>query len=120
MEEQQQSGDTEEDSFWVEFNSSVQCCTNQSVTPMAATIIQFDKYIQIQPLGRKADPFRWWQEHKIYYPRLYQIMLRRLCMVQSSVPCEHIFSRAGNTLTNLRRRLTSSKLRKIMFFIYNL
>ena len=116
---QQQSGDTEEDSFWDEFDSSVQRSTSQP-TPLASTIIQFDKYIEVQPLGRKADPFKWWQEHKIYYPRLYQLMLRRLCIVGSSVPCERVFSRAGNTLTELRRRLTSRKLRKIMFLNYNL
>ncbi len=41
------------------------------------------------------------------------------CNVATSVPCERIFSKTGNILTEKRKRLKSKKVSQIVFINYN-
>jgi len=42
------------------------------------------------------------------YPPLFQLMKKQLCILATSVPCEQIFSKAGQTITEKRSRLDSN------------
>ncbi|KAL4085299.1 hypothetical protein QTP88_027158 [Uroleucon formosanum] len=64
--------------------------------PTAAGLIELDKYMQEPLIDRHDDPLKWWYERKSIYPRLYTFVLKRLCITATSVPCERIFSEAGN------------------------
>lgn len=71
-------------------------------------------------LSRDMDPLKWWSERKHIYPRLYEMMKRRLCVPATSVPSERVFSKAGQILTQRRSRLTTSKVEKNIFIQANL
>jgi predicted nucleic acid-binding Zn ribbon protein len=45
---------------------------------------------------------------------------KRLCVVATSIPCERIFSKAGQILSEKRSRMKSSKLLMILFLNANL
>jgi len=66
-------------------------------------------------LNRQLDPLKWWSSRKQIYPRLYEIVKRRLCVPATSVPSERVFSKAGLVLNSKRTRLTTSKVEKIIF-----
>lgn len=87
--------------------------------PMAAGIIELDKYLQEPLLPRTKDPLTWWHERKSFYPHLYKYALNRLHLVATSVPCERIFSKAGHILNERRTRLTTKKLSQLLFISNN-
>jgi len=74
----------------------------------------------LEPLiPQTADVLLWWKNNKNVYPRLFQIMKRRLCIMVTSVPCQRIFSKAGQTITEKRNRLKSNNFEKIIFLNFN-
>lgn len=62
--------------------------------PVAAGIVELDKYIQEPLLSRTENPLTWWQDRRPVYPILYSYILKRLSQVATSVPCERTFSKA--------------------------
>lgn len=75
----------------------------------------------MEPLiQRSADPLLWWKENKNVYPRLFEIMKKRFCILATSVPCERIFSKAGQTITEKRNRLDHKNFEKMIFLNFNL
>lgn len=103
---------------WGDFDNSVKHVLNPN--PTAAAIIETDKYISENLLPRTQNPLKWWEEKRFVYPRLYQLMKRRLCIPASSTPCERIFSKTGQILTDRRNRLKAKLVSQIMFLHVNM
>lgn len=55
--------------------------------PIAAGIIELDKYLQEPLIDRHDDPLKWWYERKTVYPRLYTFVLKRLKTMCNSYKC---------------------------------
>lgn len=106
-------------SVWDEFDDSVKNVLMVE-NPMAASIVEIDKYLNEPLIRRTEDPLQWWEERKLLYPRLYKLMRRRLCIVATSVPCECIFSHAGEVITEKRSRLKPEKASQVLFLNHNL
>ncbi|KAJ2940863.1 hypothetical protein O0L34_g9489 [Tuta absoluta] len=101
-------------SIWDGFDSEVATLLT-SEDPTAAAIIEVDKYLREPMLPRiQGNPLTWWHERRSIYPHLYQLAFERLHVVATSVPCERIFSKAGNIITEKRRRLTTNKVSKLL------
>lgn len=110
---------TESTSIWKDFDeitSKLQASSN----PKVAARVEIDKYISEPLLTRTGDPILWWKERKSVYPTLFGIMLGRLCIPATSVPCERIFSKTGQICTEKRSRLTSKNVEKIIFVKHNM
>ncbi|KAJ8896211.1 hypothetical protein PR048_001554 [Dryococelus australis] len=105
-------------SLWKIFDMSIQILT--LCDPTAAAIVETDKYMQEPLLNRHEDPLGWWCDRKCLYPRLHELVQRRLCIIPTSVPCERIFSKAGQTLTERRNRLSSSETSEFLFLHSNM
>lgn len=110
---------TPKTTLWDEFDEKVHQLAAVS-NPKAAAIVEVDKFLAEPLLKRTLNPLEWWNQRRGVYPRLYKLVLKRLCIPATSVPCERIFSKAGNTLTEKRNRLTSKNLSMIMFLNHNL
>lgn len=82
--------------------------------------IEVEKYVQEPLLTRNQDPLRWWEDRRYVYKHLYSLMKGRFCIPATSVPCERIFSKTGQILTDRRSSLSPSKVEKIVFLNYNL
>ncbi|XP_063892271.1 E3 SUMO-protein ligase ZBED1-like [Helicoverpa armigera] len=108
---------TSETSIWFDFDQEVARQTPEN--PMAAGIVELDKYLQEPLLKRTEDPLKWWHTRKNIYPLLFNYVIKRLSLVATSVPCERIFSKAGYTLNERRRRLTTKKLSQLLFISCN-
>ncbi|GBN91079.1 hypothetical protein AVEN_69075-1 [Araneus ventricosus] len=83
--EQEQHRHNKKPSHWDEFDQDViksTTCNN----PEASAIIEIDKYLKEPLIQQSNDPFKWWEERKPIYSRLYDLMLRRLCIPATSVP----------------------------------
>jgi hypothetical protein len=64
---------------------------------------------------RTGDPQHGWNDRKVLHPRLYTVVKKRLCVVATSVPCERIFSKTGQTYVRVCIRVcVSCHLGKLM------
>lgn len=111
--------------LWEDFDREVQQ-HSKPTNLKASAIVEVDKYLEEPILCRKdvtgmyQDPLRWWHQRRHIYPKLYQIMKTRLCIMATSVPCERIFSKAGQTVNEKRERLKTDKISQVLFLSYNL
>ena len=105
--------------LWKEFDETVVNLIGGSNSSVAG-IIEVDKYLNEPLISRTENPLVWWAERKKVYPRLYELVKRRLCITATSVPCERIFSKAGQVVSEKRSRLTTSKISQILFLNHNM
>ncbi len=56
-------------------------------------------------------PLDWWKTHSTEYPNLSKLAVDYLCIQASSVPCEQLFSIAGQVLCKSRNRLSGDTVR---------
>ncbi|XP_054281126.1 E3 SUMO-protein ligase ZBED1-like [Macrosteles quadrilineatus] len=94
--------------------------TKENTNKLAAGIIEVEKYMDEELLDRKEDPIQWWNDRKNIYPRLFNLVKKRLCMQATSVPCERLFSKAGEFQNEHRTRLKPTKVSKLLFINHNL
>lgn len=105
--------------IWEDFDESVVNAIGGNNSTVAG-IIELDKYLNEQIISRHENPLLWWSERQKVYPRLYEIVKTRLCIIATSVPCERLFSKAGQVITDRRNRLQSKKISKILFLNHNM
>lgn len=78
------------------------------------------RYLKEQILTRAEDPLKYWVARKTLYPTLWKLACKYLCIPASSVPCERIFSKAGELVSQKRSRLKPATVEKIIFLNKNL
>ncbi|CAH1098482.1 unnamed protein product [Psylliodes chrysocephalus] len=93
---------------WDTFDAEIDLLKPQNTT--AAAIIELDKYLNEDIVPRSTDPLQWWHQRRPFYPLLYNYMLKRLCIIATSVPCERVFSNAGQILNERRTLLKSERV----------
>ncbi|KAK0137856.1 hypothetical protein N1851_025938 [Merluccius polli] len=85
--------------------------TKHNVTADATVEVQH--HLSEPNIGRTDDPLLYWERHKCIYPNLYKLAIVYLCTPASSVPCERLFSKAGEVISkkssNLLGRLLGSE-----------
>jgi hypothetical protein len=67
-------GCSKESSLWEQFDEEV--ARQIPENPVAAGIVEFDKYMNEPQINRHCDPLLWWKERKAIYPRLHSHMLK--------------------------------------------
>jgi hypothetical protein len=88
--------------------------------PRAAGIIEVNKFNDEPLLPRAGNPLTWWLERRQVYVALFELAKRRLCIVATSVPCERVFSKAGQVVIEKRNHLTVKKVAQVLFLNGNL
>ncbi|KAL3977095.1 protein phosphatase 1L [Sarotherodon galilaeus] len=83
--------------LWRRLDESVKQTQTQNVT--ADANIEVQRYMMEPNIGRLEDPLKYWERQKYVYPHLYKLALTYLCTPASSVPCERVFSKAGEILS---------------------
>ncbi|KAH8407271.1 hypothetical protein KR215_004205 [Drosophila sulfurigaster] len=107
----------ENDDIWKDYDNAFQKVSKPS-NSTAAAIRKLDKYLGEEYIITD-DPLVWWDQRKTQYSPLYTFMLKRLCIVATSMPCERIFAGAGETVGNRRSLLKSSNVENLMFLHTN-
>ncbi|XP_045477878.1 E3 SUMO-protein ligase ZBED1-like [Harmonia axyridis] len=102
---------------WAEFEKEIE--KEMVRNPTAASIIEIDKYLNEPLIKRTDDPLQWWNESRLLYPNLYILMKRRLCVPATSVPCERVFSKAGQVINTKRSSLKPEKASQVLFLQQN-
>lgn len=69
--------------LWKSFDETVVNLIGGSNSSVAG-IIEVDKYLNEPLISRNENPLVWWAERKNVYPRLYELVKRRLCIIATS------------------------------------
>ncbi|XP_057694193.1 E3 SUMO-protein ligase ZBED1-like isoform X1 [Corythoichthys intestinalis] len=99
------------------FDASVHQARTTNVTANATVEVQ--KYLGAPNIPRVESPLQYWESQKCTLPTLYKLAVSYLCTPASSVPCERVFSKAGEILCKKRNRLSPKTLEKILFLNKN-
>lgn len=81
----------------------------------ADATIEVQRYLSEQNVRRLEDPLQYWERQKSVYPNLYRLAVRYLCTPASSVPCQRVFSKAGDVVCKKRSPLNRSTVEQILF-----
>ena len=79
-----------------------------------------DAYLKEATQPRKSDPLSYWKRNQENLPHLTNLAMRYLCAPPASVASERLFSTAGNICTELRNRLSPTKVEYLLFLNKNL
>ncbi|KAM9726418.1 E3 SUMO-protein ligase ZBED1-like isoform 2-T2 [Menidia menidia] len=85
----------------------------------ADAIVEVERYLAEKNLRRHEDPLVYWHTQKHVHPHLYCMALKFLCSPASSVPCERVFSKAGEVICRRRNRLKPETVKKVLFLNKN-
>ncbi|GBN17231.1 Zinc finger BED domain-containing protein 4 [Araneus ventricosus] len=105
-------------SFWDSFDQRVSNHKPKG-TASSRALLEINRYLEEGIISRKSDPLLWWRSQKYNYPHLSSLVQEMGCALATSVPCERVFSKAGNILTERRSRLNSNKVKKLLFLNCN-
>ncbi|XP_045483055.1 zinc finger BED domain-containing protein 4-like [Harmonia axyridis] len=106
-------------SIWSTFDKTVASVQPKS-TCCTRAIIEMRRYVDKDVIPRHQNSLLWWQEHKELLPYLSKIAQDKLCTLATSVPCERLFSEAGDLFTGRRSMLTNEKTYMILFLNANM
>lgn len=107
-----------DDNLWHQLDMEVkESKANSNVTTDA--IIEVQRYISEENTPRSQDPLQYWKSQRLNYPTLYKLAMTFLCTPSSSVPCERVFSKAGEMVCKRRNRLGPKMLTQLMFLNKN-
>lgn len=81
---------------------------------------EFDKYLELQEIDYRENPFNWWLGHKNEFPILIELAKKYLSIPAASTSSERVFSDAGNLMTAKRTSLKPSLFEKMLFLKRNM
>lgn len=110
---------TTRSSVWDDFDREIADAINNNRN-ISWGIIELDQYLQETYLPRTGNPLQWWEEKKSNYPRLYQIVRKRFCVLATSVPCERVSSKSEYLINERRNRLKPKLVSQILFLNANM
>lgn len=114
-----QSKSTKSNLIWGFFDESVKE-QRSNITPLSSVLVELRSYSDEPLIGREDDPLAYWQKREALYPRLSKLAKRYLVIPASSVPCERVFSKAGELITDRRNRLSPTHVNELLFLNKNM
>lgn len=88
-------------------------------TSTSRAIVEVQRYLESGVICRNDDPLKWWVNNKYKYPHLARVAQRKLGVLATSVPCERLFSKAGEIMSERRSRLKPENMKMILFLNTN-
>ena len=88
----------------------------------AAARVQVAEYISEPAIPLASDPYKYWlsKKNSNKWPVLWPLVRKFLSAPCGSVESERLFSQAKNITTDLRKRLSSDNLKKLLLIHENL
>lgn len=111
---------TQESAIWKDFDQQVSGLVTSNRNPTADSVLEVRAFVEEPLVKRSSNPLTWWQSRGVVYPRLYEVMMKRLCIVATSVPSERVFSKMGQIISERRHRFSSAKVSQLLFLNANL
>lgn len=80
----QEGSSTQESAIWRDFDEQVSgLVTSRNTT--ADSVLKVRAFLEEPLVLKSSNPLMWWQSQGVVYPRLSEVMKKRLCIVATSV-----------------------------------
>ncbi|XP_011685763.1 PREDICTED: zinc finger BED domain-containing protein 1-like [Wasmannia auropunctata] len=89
--------------------------SNQENESFGGVDLAFRQYLNLNVIDINTDPLEYWERNRHCFSKLAAIAIKYLSIVATSVPCERIFSCAGNIMDQNRDRTKPERLSKLLF-----
>ena len=86
---------------------------------MASATIEIQRFLAEPHLSRGEDPLTYWGTRANVFPNVYKLAQRYLNIPATSVPCERVFSKAGEVVSQRRSRLKPKTVEMLLFLNKN-
>uniref|UniRef100_A0A182W3Q6 BED-type domain-containing protein n=1 Tax=Anopheles minimus TaxID=112268 RepID=A0A182W3Q6_9DIPT len=106
-----------QESIFDEFITNVRRTQNR--TPELEAKLELDDYLRLKCIELSQDPFAWWKANETKFPALFQLVQNMFYIPATSVPCERVFSKAGQRYCEKRSKLSPKKMSEILFLQHN-
>lgn len=110
--------DDDELSIWSSLKKTV-AATQSSGTASSQATIELERYLVEDMLSIESNPLTWWRNCAHNYPNLSSLVIEQCCALATSVPCERLFSKAGQLYNDRRNRLNTNKAEMLLFLKSN-
>ena len=80
---------------------------------------EFERYKDEPGIEPHRNLQVWWRQKKAEYPNVAILARKYLAIPATSVPCERVFSTAGNVMTEKRNRLDPHRASHLIFLHEN-
>lgn len=77
--------------------------------------VELRQFLNANVVSRSENPLKTWQKLKDIYPNVYEVAMKYLVIVVTSIPSERLFSAAGDIISAKRNRITGKKRRRLYF-----
>lgn len=108
------SADPEAFSLWRSHDELVARTTDEATTDEYLSH-ELRKYLKEQPIPRHDDPLKHWKSLRPAFLTLYELAIRYISIISTSVQSARVFSEAGHPKTLERNRLTGEHVNRLIF-----
>ncbi|XP_043286601.1 uncharacterized protein [Venturia canescens] len=70
------------------------------ITSVSSAKVELKRYLKSSLLIRNSDPVVWWGTEENQYSKLEELAMKYLSIPATSIPCERVFPKAGEMLSN--------------------
>jgi hypothetical protein len=108
--------------LWSEFDSNVAGEKENDLSAHQMIDIEVKRFLNLPCEDRsKTDPLKWWSTvGKSLFPTISRVAFKYLIVPATSVPCERLFSIAGQVLSEKRTSLKDETARALICLHENL
>ena len=92
---------------------------SEKESSLLSTQSVIDNYLKEPTLSRNSDLLAYWKSNQDNLPLLTSLATQYLCAPPASLASERLFSIAANLCTDLRNRLTPTKVEYLLFLNKN-
>ncbi|XP_018573786.1 zinc finger BED domain-containing protein 1-like [Anoplophora glabripennis] len=103
-----------DDSIWSKFDKKI-ASSHPIGNAHSKAVLEVQRYLEEPPIPRNEDPLLWWKNNSFNLPHLSELARLKFIPVATSVPCERLFTKSGQLLTERRNRLSSSEVKSVLF-----
>ena len=116
------SENSRSEGLWSKFDAEVQANSQRHTGGSDTRLMEVRRYLELANSSREStNPLEWWQSSgKPNFPHLNKMATKYLVIQATSVPCERVFSSAGNILTQKRSCLSDKNASMYVFLHGNL
>jgi len=87
--------------------------------PLAKASQEMKSYLNLDMATIESDPIEWWGINCKHFPLLSELAQQFLCVTGNSIPCEQLFSKMGQIISDRRTNLNGNKAEMIGFICCN-
>ena len=106
--------------LWAAFERKIHTELRATSESTIRPSLELNRFNGEPPILRSADPLVWWRENALMLPQLTDIARHFLCIPETSVPSESLFSKAGELVSQRKSCLKPRNINQILFLNKNI